>query len=42
MEFKGIDLNEKRPNRRPILQAAQLSENPATSISQACGGRVKM
>jgi len=38
MEFKGIDLGDKRLNRRAILLAEQLSGNPTASIPQACGG----
>ncbi len=38
MEFKGIDLGDKRLNRRSILLAEQLSGNPTASIPQACGG----
>ncbi len=38
MEFKGIDLGDKRLNQRAILLAEQLSGNPAASIPQACGG----
>jgi hypothetical protein len=37
MEFKGIDLGDKRLNRRAILLAEQLSGNPTASIPQACG-----
>ncbi|WP_439823443.1 IS4/Tn5 family transposase DNA-binding protein, partial [Caballeronia sordidicola] len=38
MEFKGIDLGDKRLNRRAILLAEQLSGSPTASIPQACGG----
>jgi hypothetical protein len=38
MEFKGIDLGDKRLNRRAVLLAEQLSGNPTASIPQACGG----
>ncbi|KVZ58906.1 hypothetical protein WL19_02270, partial [Burkholderia ubonensis] len=38
MEFKGIDLGDKRLNRRAILLAEQLSDNPTASIPLACGG----
>jgi len=38
MEFRGIDLGDKRLNRRAVLPAEQLSGNPKTSIPQACGG----
>jgi len=38
MEFKGIDLGDKRLNQRAILLAEQLSGNPTASIPQACGG----
>ena len=38
MEFKGIDLGDKRLNRRAILLAEQLSGNPTASIPLACGG----
>jgi hypothetical protein len=33
MEFKGIDLGDKRLNRRAILLAEQLSGSPTASIS---------
>ena len=38
MEFKGIDLGDKRLNQRAVLLAEQLSGNPTASIPQACGG----
>jgi hypothetical protein len=38
MEFRGIDLGDKRLNRRAVLLAEQLSGNPTASIPQACGG----
>jgi Transposase Tn5 dimerisation domain/Transposase DNA-binding len=38
MEFKGIDLGDKRLNRRAVLLAEQLSGSPSASIPEACGG----
>jgi hypothetical protein len=38
MEFKGIDLGDKRLNRRAVLLAEQLAGNPTASIPQACCG----
>lgn len=38
MEFEGIDLGDKRLNRRAVLLAEQLSASPSASIPEACGG----
>lgn len=38
MEFKDIDLGDKRLNRRAVLLAEQLSGSPSASIPEACGG----
>ncbi|WP_455285681.1 IS4/Tn5 family transposase DNA-binding protein [Cupriavidus necator] len=38
MEFESMDLGDKRLNKRAVLLAEQLSENPSRSIPQACGG----
>ncbi|MEX3526839.1 MAG: transposase DNA-binding-containing protein, partial [Burkholderia sp.] len=35
MEFDGIDLGDKRLNRRAIRLAGQFSANPTASIPQA-------
>ncbi|WP_267956392.1 IS4/Tn5 family transposase DNA-binding protein [Paraburkholderia sp. HP33-1] len=38
MEFRSIDLGDKRLNRRAVLLAEQLSGSPLASIPEACGG----
>ncbi|WP_233800171.1 IS4/Tn5 family transposase DNA-binding protein [Paraburkholderia sp. HP33-1] len=38
MEFRSIDLGEKRLNRRAVLLAEQLSGSPLASIPEECGG----
>ncbi|MCR4466173.1 hypothetical protein NQV17_07815 [Burkholderia sp. SCN-KJ] len=38
MEFKGMDLGDKRLNRRAVLLAEQLSGNPTAIIPLACDG----
>ncbi len=40
-EFKGIDLCDKRLNKRAILLAEQLAAKPTASIPMACGGWVE-
>jgi IS4 transposase len=37
-EFKGIDLGDKRLNKRAVLLAERLAEKPTASIPGACGG----
>ncbi len=37
-EFKGIDLGDKRLNKRAYLLAEQLAAKPTASIPAACGG----
>lgn len=37
-EFSGIDLGDKRLNKRAVQLAEQLAANPTASIPQACGG----
>ncbi len=37
-EFKGIDLGDKRRDKRAILLAEQLAAKPTASIPAACGG----
>ena len=37
-EFKGIDLGDKRLDKRAVLLAERLAEQPAASIPGACGG----
>jgi hypothetical protein len=37
-EFKGIDLGDKRLDKRAILLAERLAEKPTASIPGACGG----
>lgn len=37
-EFETIDLGDKRLNRRTVLLAEQLAENPTSSIPGACKG----
>jgi hypothetical protein len=37
-EFKGIDLGDKRLDKRAVLLAERLAEKPTASIPGACGG----
>jgi len=37
-EFKGIDLGDKRLDKRAVLLAEQLGSKPSASIPGACGG----
>lgn len=37
-EFRSIDLGDKRLNKRAVLLAERLAENPTASIPHACGG----
>lgn len=37
-EFKGIDLGDRRLNRRAVLLAERLAQSPTASIPNACGG----
>jgi hypothetical protein len=37
-EFKGIDLGDKRLDKRVVLLAERLAEKPTASIPGACGG----
>jgi hypothetical protein len=36
-ELKGIDLGDKRRDKRAVLLAEQLSAKPTASIPAACG-----
>jgi Transposase DNA-binding len=37
-EFRGIDLGDQRLDRRAVLLAERLAENPLASIPGACNG----
>ena len=37
-EFKGVDLGDKRLDKRAVLLAERLAERSTGSIPQACGG----
>jgi hypothetical protein len=37
-EFKGIDLGDKRLDKRAVLLAERLAEKPTASIAGVCGG----
>jgi hypothetical protein len=37
-EFKGIDLGDRRLNKRAVLLAERLAHSPTASIPNACGG----
>lgn len=40
-EFKGVDLGDKRLDKRAVLLAEQLAAKPTASIPGACGGWAK-